>query len=152
MRGPNGEELPGAVLFACTQNAVRSPMAAAIMRHLFGRFVYIDSVGVRAGALDPFAVEAMEEIGIEIGKHKPKSFETFEDTSFDLVITLSPEAHHKAMELTRTSAAEVEYWPTMDATAIEGNREQRLDAYRAVRDQLMKRIERRFAIERAGDV
>ena len=105
MRGPNGEELPGAVLFACSQNAVRSPMAAAIMRHLYGRFVYIDSVGVHAGALDPFAVEAMEEIGIEIGKHKPKSFEDFEDTSFDLVITLSPEAHHRAMELTRTSAA-----------------------------------------------
>jgi protein-tyrosine-phosphatase len=152
MRGPNGEELPGAVLFACTQNAVRSPMAAAIMRHLFGRFVYIDSVGVRAGTLDPFAVEAMEEIGIEIGKHKPKGFDNFEDTSFDLVVTLSPEAHHAAMELTRTSAAEVEYWPTMDATAIEGNREQRLDAYRAVRDALMRRIEQRFSVERAGDV
>jgi protein-tyrosine-phosphatase len=152
MRGPNGEELPGAVLFACTQNAVRSPMAAAIMRHLYGRFVYIDSVGVRAGALDPFAVEAMEEIGIEIGKHKPKSFDDFEDTSFDLVVTLSPEAHHRAMELTRTSAADVEYWPTMDATAVEGNREQRLDAYRAVRDELMRRIERRFSVERAGDV
>jgi protein-tyrosine-phosphatase len=152
MRGPNGEELPGAVLFACTQNAVRSPMAAAIMRHLYGRFVYVDSVGVRAGELDPFAVEAMEEIGIEIGKHKPRSFENFEDTSFDLVITLSPEAHHKAMELTRTSAAEVEYWPTMDVTAIEGSREQRLDAYRAVRDQLMHKIEKRFSVERAGDV
>ena len=107
MRGPNGEELPGAVLFACTFNSVRSPMAAAIMQHLFGRSVYVDSVGVRAGELDPLAVEAMEEIGIEIGKHKPKSFDEFEDTSFDLVVTLSPEAHHKAMELTRTSAARV---------------------------------------------
>src|ERR1700685_1069086 len=133
MRGPNGEELPGAILFACSQNAVRSPMAAAMMRHLYGRFVYIDSVGVHAGALDPFAVEAMEEIGIEIGKHKPRSFDDFEDTSFDLVITLSPEAHHQAMELTRTSAAEVEYWPTLDATAVEGSRDQRLDAYRVVR-------------------
>jgi protein-tyrosine-phosphatase len=152
MRGPNGEELPGAVLFACSQNAVRSPMAAAIMRHLYGRFVYIDSVGVHAGALDPFAVEAMEEIGIEIGKHKPKSFEDFEDTSFDLVITLSPEAHHRAMELTRTSAAEVEYWPTLDATAVEGSRDQQLDAYRVVRDDLMRRVERRFSVERAGDV
>jgi protein-tyrosine-phosphatase len=152
MRGPNGEELPGAVLFACSQNAVRSPMAAAIMRQRFGRFVYVDSVGVHAGDLDPFAVEAMEEIGIEIGRHKPKSFDDFEDTSFDLVVTLSPEAHHRAMELTRTSAAIVEYWPTMDATAIEGSREQRLDAYRAVRDELLRRIERRFAVERAGDV
>jgi|SRR5580704_10211025 protein-tyrosine-phosphatase len=152
MRGPNGEELPGAVLFACTQNAVRSPMAAAIMRHLYARFVYVDSVGVHAGERDPFAVEAMEEIGIEIGKHRPKRFDDLEDTSFDLVVTLSPEAHHRAMELTRTSAVEVEFWPTLDVTAIEGNREQRLDAYRAVRDQLMRRIEQRFSIERAGDV
>jgi protein-tyrosine-phosphatase len=152
MRGPNGEELPGAVLFACTQNAVRSPIAAAIMRHRYGRFVYIDSVGVHAGEIDPFAVEAMEEIGIEIGKHRPKRFDDLEDASFDLVITLSPEAHHRAMELTRASAVEVEYWPMMDVTAIEGNREQRLDAYRAVRDELMRKVEQRFAVERAGDV
>jgi protein-tyrosine-phosphatase len=151
MRGPNGEELPGAILFACTLNAVRSPMAAAIMRYLYGRVVYVESVGARTGDLDPFAIEAMDEIGIEIGKHRPKRFEDLEDTSFDLIVTLSPEAHHKAMELTRTSAAEVEYWPTQDATAIEGSREQRLDSYRAVRDELMRRIEARFAVERAGD-
>jgi protein-tyrosine-phosphatase len=151
MRGPNGEELPGAVLFACTFNSVRSPMAAAIMRHLFGRGVYVDSVGVRRGELDPLAVEAMEEIGIEIGKHKPKSFDEFEDTSFDLVVTLSPEAHHKAMELTRTSAATVEYWPTLDPTAVEGSRDQQLDAYRAVRDELERRIQARFETRRAAD-
>lgn len=145
MRGPNGEELPGAVLFACTLNSVRSPMAAALMRHLYGRFVYIDSVGARPGELDPFAVEAMEELGIELGRHKPKSFEDLEDSAFDLIVTLSPEAHHKAMELTRTMAVEVEYWPTMDATAVEGSRTQRLDAYRCVRDELMRHIERRFA-------
>jgi protein-tyrosine-phosphatase len=151
MRGPNGEELPQSVLFACTQNAVRSPMAAAIMRHLFGKFVYVESAGARAGELDPFAVEAMEEIGIEIGKHHPRAFEDLEDASFDLIVTLSPEAHHKAMELTRTSAADVEYWPTMDPTAVEGTREQRLDAYRAVRDQLMRRIAARFSVNRASD-
>ena len=151
MRGPNGEELPGAVLFACTLNAVRSPMAAAIMRHLFGRFVYIESVGARPGELDPFAVEAMDEIGIEIGRHKPKRFEDLEDSSFDLIVTLSPEAHHKAMELTRTMAVEVEYWPTLDATAVEGSRAQRLDAYRAVRDELMRHIERRFAARPAAE-
>ena len=151
MRGANGEELPGAVLFACTFNSVRSPMAAAIMRHLFGRSVYVDSVGARVGMLDPLAVEVMDEIGIEIGKHKPKSFDEFEDTSFDLVITLSPEAHHKAMELTRTSAASVEYWPTMDATAVEGSRDQRLAAYRAVRDELERRIQARFDARPASD-
>jgi protein-tyrosine-phosphatase len=150
-RGPNGEELPGAVLFACTLNSVRSPMAAGIMRHLFGRSVYVDSVGARAGELDPLAVDVMDEIGIEIGKHKPKSFDEFEDTSFDLVITLSPEAHHKAMELTRTAATKVEYWPTIDPTAIEGSREQRLLAYRMVRDQLMQRLKQRFLAPAAAD-
>lgn len=151
MRGPNGEELPGAALFACTLNSVRSPMAAALMRHLFGKFVYVDSVGARAGELDPMAVEVMEEIGIEIGKHKPKRFEELEDASFDLIITLSPEAHHNAMEMTRTQFVEVEYWPTMDPTAIEGSREQRLDAYRVVREELMRRIEARFGVGRASD-
>jgi len=151
MRGPNGEELPGAVLFACTFNAVRSPMASAIMRHLYGRFVYVHSAGARAGDLDPMAVEVMEEIGIEIGKHKPRRFEDLEDTSFDLVIALSPQAQHKAVELTRTMAVEVEYWPTQDPTAVEGSRDQRLDAYRAVRDELMRRIRARFSVDRAGD-
>ncbi len=151
MRGPNGEELPGAILFACTMNAVRSPMAAALMRHLFGKFAYVESAGVRAGELDPLAVEVMEEIGIEIGAHKPRSFEDLEDAAFDLAVTLSPEAHHKAMELTRTAAMEVEYWPTLDPTAYEGSREQILDAYRQVRDELMRRIRARFAVERAGD-
>jgi protein-tyrosine-phosphatase len=150
-RGPNGEELPGAVLFACTLNSVRSPMAAGIMRHLFGRSVYVDSVGARRGELDPLAVDVMDEIGIEIGKHRPKSFDEFEDTSFDLVITLSPEAHHKAMELTRTSAAVIEYWPTMDPTAVEGSRDQRLAAYRAVRDELERRIQARFDARPASD-
>jgi len=144
MRGPLGQDLPGAVLFACTLNAVRSPMAAAIMRHLFGKFTYVEAAGVRAGDLDPFAVEVMEELGIEIGDYTPKRFEDLEDGSFDLVVTLSPEAQHKAMELTRTSALDVEYWPTMDPTVFEGTREQRLEGYRNVRDELMRRIKARF--------
>ncbi len=150
--GPNGEELPGAVLFACTLNSVRSPMAAAIMKQRFGRFVYVDSVGVRAGENDPLVTEVLDEIGIELGKHRSKSFDEFEDTSFDLVITLSPEAQHRAVELTRTSAAEIEYWPTIDPTAVEGSRDQRLAAYRAVRDDLERRIEARFATRPASDV
>ena len=126
----------GAILFACTMNAVRSPMAAAMLRHLSRGGIYIESAGVKAGDLDPLAVEAMQELGLEIGKHKPRRFEDLEDGSFDLVITLSPEAHHKAMELTRTAATKVEYWPTQDPTAVEGSREQRLGAYRAVRVRL----------------
>jgi protein-tyrosine-phosphatase len=143
--------LPSAILFACTMNTVRSPMAAALMRHLTAKGVYVESAGVRAGALDPLAVEAMEEIGLEIGKHKPRRFEDLEDGSFDLVITLSPEAQHKAMELTRTAATKVEYWPTIDPTAVEGSREQRLAAYRAVRDQLLERLKKRFLASKAAD-
>src|SRR6185437_1364377 len=138
-----GADQPHSVLFACTMNAVRSPMAAAIMRHLAGRFIYVESAGVKAGQLDPLAVEVMEEIGIEIAGHKPRRFEDLEDSSFDLVITLSPEAQHKAVELTRTHATEVEYWPTQDPTVTEGSREQRLAAYRMVRDGLMDRIRAR---------
>ena len=143
--------LPSAILFACTMNTVRSPMAAALMRHLTAKGVYVESAGVRAGALDPLAVEAMEEIGLEIGKHKPRRFEDLEDGSFDLVITLSPEAQHKAVELTRTAATKVEYWPTIDPTAVEGSREQRLAAYRAVRDQLLERLKKRFLAAKAAD-
>ena len=132
-------------------NTVRSPMAAALMRHLAGESLYVESAGVRAGALDPLAVEAMEEIGLKIGQHRPRRFEDLEDGSFDLVITLSPEAQHKAVELTRTAATQVEYWPTIDPTAVEGSREQRLAAYRAVRDQLLERLKQRFSSLSAGD-
>ena len=141
-----------AVLIACTMNAVRSPMAAAMLRHLAGRKLYVESAGVRAGELDPLAVEAMEEIGLEIGKHRPRCFEDLEDgSSFDLVISLSPEAQHKAMELTRTAATRVEYWPTFDPTVVEGSREQRLLAYRGVRDELMERLKQRFLARAAAD-
>ena len=138
---------PQAVLFACGLNAVRSPMAAALFRHLFGRSSYVGSAGVRKGELDPFAVAAMEEIGLDIAKHRPVTCEELEDLeglNFDLIVTLAPEAHHKALDLTRTLALDVEYWPTADPTSAEGNREQRLDAYRQVRDQLMRRIRQRF--------
>ena len=140
-----------AVLIACTMNAVRSPMAAAMLRHLAAGKLYVESAGVRAGELDPMAVEVMEEVGLEIGKHRPRCFEDLEDGSFDLVITLSPEAQHKAMELTRTAATRVEYWPTLDPTAVEGSREQRLQAYRTVLDQLMERLKARFLARAAAD-
>ena len=144
-----GQDLPGAVLFACTMNAVRSPMAAAILRHLAGRRAYIESAGVRAGGLDPFAVAVMDEIGIDITRHTPHTLRELYDTSFDLIVSLSPEAHHQALELTRTMAVEVEYWPTFDATMLIGHasREQILQAYREVRDQLFRRIKQRFALE-----
>jgi len=144
---------PQAVLFACGMNSVRSPMAAGLFRHFFGR-TYVGSAGVRKGELDPFAVAAMEELGLDIAKHKPITFEELEDwegLNFDLIVTLAPEAHHKALELTRTNAADVEYWPTPDPTAIEGTREQRMDAYRGVRDQLSRRIRERFREQAGGN-
>ena len=138
-------DIPSAVLFACTNNIVRSPMAAALLRHLHGKRIYVDSCGIRRGpALDPFVTEVMEEIGIDLSKHHPKSVEDLEDSYFDLIISLSPEAHHRAMEITRTMACTVEFWPTFDPTVSEGNRSQRLDAYRSVRDGLFQRLKTRF--------
>src|SRR5215470_15154153 len=137
---------PQAVLFACGMNSVRSPMALGLMKSMFPK-IYAASAGVRKGELDGFAVSVMEEIGRDIAKHRPMTFEELEDwegLNFDLIITLSPEAHHKALDLTRTLAADVEYWPTPDPAVGDGNREQRLEGYRAVRDQLMARIKQRF--------
>ena len=138
---------PQSVLFACGLNSIRSPMAAALAQWLYGKSIYVGSAGVHKGEIDPFAVKAMEEIGLDIAKHKPHTFEELDDwegLNFDLIVTLSPEAHHKALELTRTLAADVEYWPMPDPTNTAGNREQMLDAYRAVRDQLMMKIKQRF--------
>ncbi len=142
-------ELPGAVLFACTLNAVRSPMAAAILNHLAGRRVYVQSAGVRAGEPDPFVAAVMDEIGIDVRNHAPVRLADLDDTSFDLIVTLSPEAHHQALEWTRTMAVDVEYWPTFDASIMQGqgSREQILDAYRTVRDRIFRRIKDRFGIE-----
>ncbi len=131
---------PQAVLFACTLNTVRSPMAEAIARHYFGREIYFASAGIKRGEPDPFAVAAMDEVGVDISRHRPQTFEDLEDTNFDLIITLSPEAHHRALEFTRAMAIDVIYWPTPDATAAQGSRETIMGAYRDVRDRLTRRI------------
>jgi protein-tyrosine-phosphatase len=152
-RAPSSQQ-PQAVLFACGLNSVRSPMAAALLRQALGTSLYVGSAGVRKGELDPFAAAVMDEVGIDIKAHRPMTFEELEDLeglNFDLIVTLSPEAHHKALELTRTLALDVEYWPTADPTAIEGSREQRMNAYRDVRDQLLQRIRARFSPRRSGN-
>ena len=139
---------PQAVLFACGLNSVRSPMAESLLRHMFPQALYVKSAGARKGELDPFAVAVMAELGQDISGHKPMTFEELDDwegMNFDLIISLAPEAHHRALELTRTLAADVEYWPTHDPTGTEGNREQKLAAYREVCDSLLLRIRRRFA-------
>ena len=145
-------DLPGAVLFACSRNAVRSPMAAAILRHLSSGRIYVASAGVRAGECDPFVATVMEELGIDLSRHKPMSLEELDDTSFDLIVTLAPEAHHKALDLVRNYAVDVEYWPTLDPTLTSGNREQILAAYRVVREGLFVKIKRRFPLTGAPSV
>ena len=135
---------PASVLFVCTLNAVRSPMAAALLRALKGREIYVESAGVEAGALDPLAVEVMAEIGIALNAHRPRRFEDLQDGSFDLVVALSPEAEAHALELGRKSATQIEHWRTMDPTGVEGTAEQRRAAYRAVRDTLRRQIAARF--------
>ncbi len=138
---------PASALFACTLNAVRSPMAEVITKAYYGNRIYVDSVGVRTGELDGFAVAAMDEIGIDLAGHKPKSFDQLEDSFYDVIVSLSPEAQHRAVEMTRTMACEVEFWNTFDPTIIEGNRDVRLEAYRQVRDTLKKRVEARFTLD-----
>ena len=122
-------------------------MAAAILRRMQGHRIAVDSVGVRAGELDGFPVAVMEEVGIDISAHEAKTFDELEDTSFDVIVSLSPEAHHSALELTRYADCEVVFWNTFDPSIISGNRDERLRAYREVRDQLQARIRERFPAE-----
>ena len=145
-------DLPSAVLFACTLNSIRSPMAEGILKFLHGDRIYIDSVGVRYREIDGFCITVMDEIGIDMSQHNGKTFDDLEDSYFDLVIPLSPEAQHKAVEMTRVMACEVEFWNTFDPSIIESDdREIMLDAYRTVRDQLMEKIKARFPLVAVRD-
>jgi protein-tyrosine-phosphatase len=128
------------VLFVCGRNAVRSPMARALTESIFpGRF-YTASAGVLPGDRDPFVDAVLAEVGLDLGDHRPTALDELSDLRFDLAITLSPEAHHRALELTRTHAIEVEYWPMPDPTQAIGSREQILAAYRDLRERLSMRI------------
>jgi len=142
---------PGAVLFACGLNRIRSPMAAGLMRRLLGARVFVDSCGLRVDpdALpDPFVAAVMDEIGVDLADHAPKTFEDLDDESFDVIVSLSPEAHHRAVEMARGRSTELEYWPTFDPTLASGSRESVLTAYREVRDGLEARIRDRFPLRR----
>jgi protein-tyrosine-phosphatase len=141
---PESDELPGSVLFACTQNSLRSPMAEALMKYLHGRQIYVQSAGVRPTEIDPFVIAALDEIGIDKSRHRARGFDDLEDDYFDVVISLSPEAQHRAVELTRTGSLTLEFWPVLDPSLVEGSREAKLDAYRALRDDLLARLRRRF--------
>ncbi|HXU99354.1 MAG TPA: low molecular weight phosphatase family protein [Caulobacteraceae bacterium] len=143
---------PSAVLFACGLNRIRSPMAAELARRMLGGRVFVDSVGLRVDpqALpDPFVAAVMDEVGIGMGGHEPKTFEDLEDDSFDLIVSLSPEAQHRAVEFARTRDVALEYWPTLDPSLASGSRDQVLTAYRGVRDALEARIRAHFPVERS---
>lgn len=135
---------PGAVLFMCGMNAIRSPMAEVIAKRLLPPDIYVQSAGVRAGEPDPFVDVVLREVGLGLPRHQPRRLEELEDDFFDVIVTLSPEAHHRALEQTRAQSVEVIYWPTVDPTVETGTRDQVLDAYRGVRDDLWRRIEERF--------
>jgi protein-tyrosine-phosphatase len=141
-------ELPDAVLFTCNYNRVRSPMAEGLFKRFYGTRAFVDSCGLKpdpAGeGVDPFVVVVMDELGLDVSGHKPKTFAELEDDSFDVVVSLTPEAQHRAVELSRDRAVEIEYWPTHDPTLTDGSREARLEAYRLVRDALAEQIKRRF--------
>ena len=145
-------DLPSAVLFCCTMNSVRSPMAEGIMKFLHGYQVYVQSAGVRQGDIDGFAIAVMDEIGIDLSGHTSRTFDDLEDDYFDLVISLSPEAQHRAVELTRIMACDVLFWNTLDPSIVAGeDRESKLQAYRMVRDQLMTRLKTEFPLTSAVD-
>jgi len=153
MVGDPGKRLPDAVLFCCNFNQVRSPMAESLVKHLFGTRIFVDSCGLKRSRfdpdeddieVDPLAAEVMMELGVDLTGHRCKTFAELEDDSFDLVISLTPEAQHRAVELARGRSADIEYWPTLDPTLTEGSREHRLESYRQVRDGLAARIAARF--------
>ncbi len=136
--------MPRSVLFLCGMNAVRSPTAELLARRVLPRDTYIASAGVRRGERDPFVDAVLAEAGLSLGERQPQTLDEMEDDYFDLIVTLAPEAHHRALELTRSLAVEVEYWPTPDPAVATGTREQIMGSYRDMRDRLARRIEERF--------
>ncbi len=142
--------LPSSVLFCCDHNAVRSPMAEGLMKKFYGQDVYVQSAGVRNDLeIDGFAISVCQEIGVELSRHRSRSFDEMQAwgddlSGFDLVVALSPASQRQALELTRVFHLEVEYWPVLDPTGLGSRREDRLDAYRQTRDQILRRMLERF--------
>ncbi|MCT8161694.1 low molecular weight phosphatase family protein [Pseudoruegeria sp. SHC-113] len=143
-------QIPTSVLFCCDHNAVRSPMAEGITKALCGQEIYVQSAGVRNDLeIDGFAISVCDEIGVEISRHRSRSFEEMlawgDDLSgYDLIVALSPASQRMALELTRYAHLEVEYWPVLDPTGLGETRETKLAAYRQTRDQIRDRVRARF--------
>ncbi|MEO0692886.1 MAG: low molecular weight phosphatase family protein [Pseudomonadota bacterium] len=141
---------PQSILFCCDHNAVRSPMAEGLMKKLYGQRAYVQSAGVKGDMeIDGFSIAVCHEIGIELQRHRSRSFDEMEQwgddlSGFDLVIALSPASQRKALDLTRLYHLDVEYWPTLDPTGLGETRDAKLTSYREARDQIYKRILDRF--------
>jgi protein-tyrosine-phosphatase len=145
MADPLPASAPDAVLFACNMNRVRSPMAAALLQRRLGGRVYVDSCGLQHGeGIDPFVMAVMAELDVDLSDQTPKTFADLAPDSFDLIVSMTPQAHARALEAARGRAVEVELWPTDDPTTQGGSRDQRLSAYRRVRDEIARRIAARF--------
>ncbi|MEM8578546.1 MAG: low molecular weight phosphatase family protein [Pseudomonadota bacterium] len=142
--------LPQSVLFCCDHNAVRSPMAEGIMKKFYGTGTYVQSVGVfNDQEIDGFAIAVCQEMDVELSRHRSRSFDTMEEfgddlSSFDLIIALSMASHARALELTRIFHLTVEQWPILDPTATGTMRDDKLDAYRAARDDIITRLQDRW--------
>lgn len=136
------------MLFVCTHNAIRSPMAAELTRLRYGPLIRADSAGIRPNEeVSAMAAFVVDELGGDISRWRPKSLDTFAENEagpFDLIVSLSPEAHHRALDLVPALGLAAEYWPTFDPSLAEGSRDQVLMEYRAVRDGLDRRIAARF--------
>ena len=143
-------QLPQSVLFCCDHNAVRSPMAEGLMKKFYGHETYVQSAGVLADMdVDGFAISVCAELGIELARHKTRSFDEMQKlgdelSSFDLIVALSPASQSKAKEITRFYALQVEYWSVMDPTATGETRDQKLEAYRQARDQIIEQLITKF--------
>lgn len=135
---------PGSVLFVCGMNSIRSPMAEFLTKKHFGKQIFVQSAGVHAGEPDGFMQQVMGEVDTDMNNHQPACLDELEDDYFDLIITLSPEAHHRTLDWASSQAVDVEYWPTMDPSTVAGSRQQVVEAYRDTRDNLQKRILSRF--------
>ena len=135
---------PGSVLFMCNMNSIRSPMAAAMVRHMYGTSIYVRSVGVEGGKTDGFMVTVMTEIGIDVSSHAAKQFFDLGDSNFDVLIALSAKANRYAEELSLTRAIDIEFWPLQDPSLAIGNRDVRLETYRDVRNSIIRLIIDRF--------
>ena len=144
------DRLPGSVLYCCDHNAVRSPMAEGLMKQLYGQRVFVQSVGVKNDMeIDGFSVAVCKELGIELSRHRSRSFDEMQEwgddlSGFDLVVALSPASQRRALELTRIYHLDVEYWPIIDPTGMGDSREARLALYRQARDQIHDRLVARF--------